>query len=155
MPESKSTAEDVSPEKEHEFEWLIRPCHIYNEEYKDCKSIRARFHQYFIFGEMLVCDQWLTDYNNCYLWNKYKNEDAYENLIASEKQRRMRRLKGHYDNDVWQKRDKPPENWNAPLPAWLEEKRQKSYLKSISEELKEKPSQKVAESSRGKFCIIM
>ncbi|XP_033340866.2 synaptic plasticity regulator PANTS isoform X1 [Megalopta genalis] len=117
--------------KEHELEWMIKPCQIYNEEYRDCKSIKARFHQYFVFGDTIDCTQWKTDYNNCYIWEKYKSERAYAKLIDSEKNRRMERLHGHYSNDVWERRDKPPENWNAPLPEWLQQKVETSYLANV------------------------
>lgn len=50
---------------------------IYKAEYDDCTSIRARFNQYFIFGETLDCNQWKTDYLNCYEWEKHKSEKAY------------------------------------------------------------------------------
>lgn len=50
---------------------------IYKAEYDDCTSIRARFNQYFIFGEILDCSQWKTDYANCYKWQKDKSEKAY------------------------------------------------------------------------------
>lgn len=50
---------------------------MYKDEYDDCTSIKARFHQYFIFGEILDCEQWKTDYHNCYQWQKHKSEEAY------------------------------------------------------------------------------
>lgn len=72
-------------------------------------------------------------------------------LIESEKKRRFQRLQAHYSNDVWQKRDKPPENWNAPLPKWLDEKSQNSYLKIVSNREKNKKS----EENIKNFCTIM
>lgn len=57
-------------------------------------------------------------------------------LIASEKQRRYARLRPHYENDVWEKREKPPENWNAPLPEWMQEKFKNTYLQIRSEDMK-------------------
>ncbi|XP_076661370.1 synaptic plasticity regulator PANTS [Halictus rubicundus] len=128
------------------FEWMVRPCEIYNEEYKDCKSIVARFHQYFVFGKSIDCSQWKTDYNNCYLWEKYKSEQAYASLIDSEKNRRLRRLRAHYANDIWEKRDAPPENWNAPLPEWLQKKFENSYLANVNK-MEE-------EYNKSSFCSI-
>lgn len=49
----------------------IRDCDVYWDEYKECTSIRGRFHQYFIFGEMLNCNEWRKDYDNC---RKYTNK---------------------------------------------------------------------------------
>lgn len=55
---------------------------MYKAEYDDCASIRARFNQYFIFGEMLDCNQWKTDYANCYEWQKNKSKKAYVCAIS-------------------------------------------------------------------------
>lgn len=51
-----------------------------------------------------------------------------EELVESEKSRRFNRLKGHYQNHTWKKRDLPPSNWNSSLPHWLEEKNKNTYL---------------------------
>ncbi|XP_071557994.1 synaptic plasticity regulator PANTS [Temnothorax nylanderi] len=120
-----------------EYEWMVRPCMVYKDEHDECTSIRARFHQYFIFGEMLDCDQWKTDYHNCYQWQKYKSEEAYDELIRSEKERRAKRLHAHYQNNVWEKREKPPENWNTPLPEWMQKAFENSYLHIRSQEIKQ------------------
>ncbi|KAK1119260.1 hypothetical protein K0M31_013449 [Melipona bicolor] len=151
MPEPNNTVENDVPEEKIQDEWLIRPCAAYKEEYTDCTSIKGRFHQYFIYGEILDCKQWKIDYENCNLWTEHKNEKACYELINSEKTRRWNRLKDHYTNDVWEKRDKPPENWNAPLPKWLEERNSNSYLKIVNEKLKETKD----EISNRSFCTIM
>ncbi|XP_072761850.1 synaptic plasticity regulator PANTS [Anoplolepis gracilipes] len=130
---SKAEEEKVN----HEDRWMVRPCMIYKAEYDDCSSIRARFNQYFIFGETLDCSQWKADYVNCYEWEKNKSEKAYEQLIASEKQRRKERLRAHYENDVWEKRQRPPENWNAPLPEWMRKEFENSYLHIRNQEMKQ------------------
>lgn len=41
-------------------------------------------------------------------------------VIESEKERRNERLRGHYKNTVWEKRDTPPDDWNKPLPESLQ-----------------------------------
>ncbi|CAD1469619.1 unnamed protein product, partial [Heterotrigona itama] len=128
----------------------IKPCAMYIDEYSDCRSIRGRFHQYFIYGEMLDCKQWKIDYKNCNLWTEHKNKKAYNELINSEKTRRLNRLRDHYNNDVWERRDKPPENWNTPLPKWIEEKNSNSYLKIVNEKLKETKN----EIADRRICII-
>lgn len=46
----------------------IRPCEMYKEEYSDCTSVKARFHQYFIHGRAVDCAQWNRDYSNCCRW---------------------------------------------------------------------------------------
>lgn len=127
----------MTEETQCRTDWMVRPCVVYKAEYDDCCSLKARFNQYFIFGKMLDCDQWNTDYRNCYQWQKYKSEEAYAELIASEKQRRLERLRPHYRNDVWKRREEPPENWNAPLPEWMQKEYKNTYLQIRSREIKQ------------------
>lgn len=49
---------------------------MYKDEYKDCKSFKARFHQYFVDGKSAECDQWKTDYENCQLWEDDQDSNA-------------------------------------------------------------------------------
>lgn len=72
-------------------------------------------------------------------------------MIESEKQRRIKRLRPHYENDVWEKRDKPPENWNVPLPEWMQKKFENSYLQIRSEEMKKGIEESVVDSK----CTIL
>ena len=41
-----------------------------------------------------------------------------------------KRLEGHVKNDVWERRSEPPskEEWNKPLPAYMVDKQERSYL---------------------------
>lgn len=72
-------------------------------------------------------------------------------LINSEKQRRAERLYAHYRNDVWQKREKPPENWNDPLPEWMQKEFQNSYLHIRNQEMKQGTEVSVLDSK----CTIL
>lgn len=54
----------------------VRPCEMYKEEYSECTSIKARFHQYFIFGKSVDCSQWKRDFQNCVHWRDEQNSDA-------------------------------------------------------------------------------
>ena len=56
--------------------YQIRPCDIYYDEYDDCMSMKGRFHQYFIFGEPIDCNQWEKDYDNCKKWKKSQDVKA-------------------------------------------------------------------------------
>lgn len=79
------------------FSLQIRPCFLYKEEYNDCKSIKGRFHQYFIHGESIDCLQWKRDYDNCSRFEDNKDLKAAKAVIESEADRRKTRLKGtHY-----------------------------------------------------------
>lgn len=54
----------------------IRECEMYKDEYKDCTSFRARFQQYFVYGETLDCNQWKKDYDNCCKWESKRDMKA-------------------------------------------------------------------------------
>ncbi|TDG50177.1 hypothetical protein AWZ03_003393 [Drosophila navojoa] len=132
----------------------IRPCHLYKDEYDDCSSFKARFHQYFIYGKDTDCSQWLTDFQNCERYERSNGNDveAGSAIVKSEEQRRLTRLRAHYANDTWMKRKEPPEDWAKPLPEWLEKRNENTYL-----ELKQKELMGLAvpqEEARS-YCSIM
>lgn len=72
----------------------IRPCFLYKEEYSDCKSMKGRFHQYFIHGESVDCLQWKRDYDNCTRFEEKSDLKAAHAIIQSEQDRRTARFKG-------------------------------------------------------------
>ncbi|GLH10445.1 SFRICE_000126 [Gryllus bimaculatus] len=143
-------SEATTDHDQHEPDWPIRPCEMYKEEYKDCTSFRARFHQYFIYGETLDCTQWKKDYDNCVRWTRDKNVKACKELSESEKKRFNDRMRAHYRNDVWEKRSEPPEDWNKPLPEWMQKNYQGTYLDFKSVEFK-----KGAGTEERTLCIIL
>ncbi|OQV25201.1 hypothetical protein BV898_20133 [Hypsibius exemplaris] len=115
---------------------MIRPCELYKEEYRDCTMVRSRFHQLFTTGVKRDCSQWKTDYENCLLWRKNADPEAAKKAIQSESRRVAYRIATVMDNEIWQLRDTPPENWNAPLPEALErlrQSRQKALAKSATQ----------------------
>ncbi|CAH1100485.1 unnamed protein product [Psylliodes chrysocephalus] len=128
--------EETKEQPKVEDQWLIRRCFIYDEEYSDCTSIRARFHQYFVHGKSIDCSQWKKDSVNCYKWEERQDVKAANELIQSEKQRRKERLLPHYSNNVWTRRKSPPENWNDPLPEYITKDYEHSYLNIKSKEMK-------------------
>ncbi|EDW85566.1 uncharacterized protein Dwil_GK23086 [Drosophila willistoni] len=134
--------------------WAIRTCHLYKDEYDDCVSFKARFHQYFIFGRDSDCSQWLKDYRNCerYQQSNGNDLDAGQAVIQSEEHRRLARLNAHYANDTWEKRKQPPQDWANPLPAWLEKRNENTYLEMKQKELSGLALTKEEEQS---FCAIM
>ncbi|KAH7640424.1 synaptic plasticity regulator PANTS [Dermatophagoides farinae] len=102
-------------EKYGPYSWMVRPCEWYLQEYKDCKSIRARLHQYFISGTIDNCDDWRDDYHNCYQFRNNKNPIYLNRLIESELLRKHNRLLQSKANDVWEYRTEPPNDWNKPI----------------------------------------
>ena len=81
------------------------------------------------------------------MWTNNSDEKAAERIIAREKERIKVRLQGHYGNNVWEKREKPPakEEWNKPLPEYMLDRQRQSYLslyaKSQAEESEETKAQ--------------
>ena len=49
-------------------------------------------------------------------------------IIAREEDRVSSRLRAHLANDVWERRESPPKDWNAPLSDHLADKAEDSYL---------------------------
>ena len=81
------------------------------------------------------------------LWTNNADVEAAKRIIAREKERIKERLKGHYENDVWEKRDKPPskDEWNKPLPQYMIDKQEHSYLALWAKTQEEKDEDKEAE----------
>lgn len=143
----------------------IRPCSFYKTELKECKRIKGRFNQYFIYGEFLDCIPWKTDYKNCQKWSWGKDKKAASDLIDRELQRQDERLRAHAANNVWTKRDKPPEDWSKPLPEFIQKRNENTLLAFRAKELQEQedakeaaenetPSSRASKEERG-FCSIM
>lgn len=131
-------------------ELQLRPCDRYKGEHKECKSFRGRFQQYFVYGENLNCDQWREDYNNCQKWNWFKDKNAAIEVIKSEMKRSDERMKAHSDNTIWTKRDKPPEDWNQPLPDWMAERNENSFLAVKAKELQDEEDEAIAREAANK-----
>ncbi|CAG2162818.1 unnamed protein product [Oppiella nova] len=134
---SMSSSDDL-PETEINFDestrhlgsnsWLVRPCERYGQQYKDCKSMRARVHQYFIFGHSIDCSQWSQDYENCLKFRNSKKAEDLDKVIESEMRRKEERLETMKANDVWEYRSEPPTDWRKPLPDWFVQRNQFSLL---------------------------
>ncbi|KAF6035475.1 hypothetical protein EB796_006214 [Bugula neritina] len=66
--------------------WMVRPCVVYEEEYKECNSVSGKFHQRYVHGETLDCSKWYNDWKSCqkytttkdpkYLFVKYESNDS-------------------------------------------------------------------------------
>lgn len=139
----------VSDEFIEKYSWMVRPCHLYKEEYSDCTSMKSRFHQHFVQGSFCDCGPWKRDYNNCTEWTDNENRKAFKELIDSELARRRERLSGHLINDTWEKRsEQPPPGWNDPLPEHIEKRIKNSYLAIKADQLKE------GSSTSSSLCVI-
>lgn len=46
-----------------------------------------------------------------------------DKVLEQERKQYFRRIKGSLDNDVWEKRTSPPEDWSQPVAeGWMEER---------------------------------
>ena len=81
------------------------------------------------------------------LWTNNADVDAAKRIIAREKERIVERMRGHYENDVWEKRTEPPskEEWCAPLPQYMVDKQEKSYLALWQKNQQERDEKRIAE----------
>ncbi|GAB0090922.1 UPF0545 protein C22orf39 homolog [Sergentomyia squamirostris] len=156
MSESESSESSSANLSDQELRdtllWASRPCFLYQQEFRDCKSIKARFNQYFIYGETIDCSQWGKDYENCRKYEEKNDIVAGKALLDSEEERRRKRMRDHYNNDVWQKRTSPPKDWSTPLPEWFDKNNENSYLAIKSKELKDGVVVATKEES---FCSVM
>jgi len=149
--------------KAREYIWMLRPCKKYNVEYVDCKSLKDRFHQYWVEGSFRDCEQWKTDYDNCLKLeeSKYEDTSALEALVESEKARIRTRIKNHLANDVWEHRDSPPEDWAKELPAHITQSYEGSFLKYKADEIRsgelslDNPDEYKEFVFTGKRCTIL
>ena len=63
-----------------------------------------------------------------------------ERIIERENIRITTRLRGHLENDVWQRRDNPPDDWNKPLPKHLQDAGKNSLLVAYQDNGNQLPS---------------
>lgn len=132
--------------------WMIRPCLVYDLEYSQCTSLKGRFYQYYLNGKTEDCNKWDPLRKACRKWERDIDIKAGVTIIKHEKQTVARRLESRKNNDVWNVRqNKPPENWNSPLPEHLVEKNQGSYLEQHMEELY---NQSFKPKKSTSFCTI-
>ncbi|XP_050409905.1 UPF0545 protein C22orf39 homolog [Patella vulgata] len=146
-PSEENGAADI-----FEDAWLVRPCEMYSEEYLECKSWKGRFHQKYIFGETLDCRKWKENYDNCMKFRNYKDTEAMKKVIEDERLRREKRLAAARDNNTWEYRREPPEDWNRPLPEWSKLHEQTRLAKY--QQLKEEGKLAELDKYTVKMCVI-
>ena len=120
--------------------WMLRECEDYKDEYKGCSSMKGKLYMYYHNGKITSCNEWKQNYEDCKLWVDNTDESAAKRIIEREEIRISERLKGHFENDVWESRtpaEMPPADWNKPLPEHLAQASEDSYLKQYQESLEE------------------
>ena len=126
--------------------WMVRNCNSYLEEYRQCRQWRAKFHQYYVYGQVKDCSEWKDNFDDCKSWAEKADETAVNRIIEREQRRITERLRGHFENDVWQRRESPPDDWNKPLPDYLADACEESNLREFKEELENWDSNNANES---------
>ena len=84
-------------------------------------------------GKYEDCSEKKNMVDNCNALSGSYDEDAGQRLIDYEEKRIAARLQAHFDNDIWEKRTEPPEDWNKPLPEALAKLAENSLLKEYQE----------------------
>jgi len=118
--------------------WMIRPCQVYKDEWDECGTVSGRLHQRYVYGKTLDCQKWMSDFEFCKEYQKTKDLRFAEPIIVQELERRQTRLKGADGNTVWEYRESPPPEWDAPLPEHL-----KNLSTRVFEDLEQNPGSKV------------
>ena len=114
----------------------LLPCDHYDHEYRQCSSFRGRIDRYYrgISSSSDECKKFRELFDDC---AKYEREpvgnfDALLRLNNYENDLMRKRADASRLNDVWERRTRPPSDWNAPLPDWCQEKiANSSWYKSI------------------------
>lgn len=93
---------------------------------------------------------------------RYKRDSndvhAAKEIIDSEVDRRTARMRAHYQNNVWSKRQAPPADWKKPLPEWLLKKNRNTYLEVKANEISEAEKNNirgVGLQEERTLCVIM
>ncbi|KAM9548019.1 synaptic plasticity regulator PANTS-like [Salvelinus alpinus] len=89
-----------------------RTCDDYWSEFRHCKSLWNRFHNYYAHGTSPSCGQWKEDYYSCREWEKNPGPETKESLQQSERNREAEQRKF---TPVWDLRRDPPRDWHMPL----------------------------------------
>lgn len=124
--------------------WRIRECRDYEYEHVTCDTWGNRLQARYLGKEPEDCSQWKDNFDDCMLWASNADENAAKRIIEREGVRLAERMKAHYENDVWEKRDSPPKNWSAPLPPHLQEKIDGSYLQLYKQSQADPESRELA-----------
>lgn len=106
-------------------------------------------------GDSLDCSSWEHDFEDCVRFEEKGDLKAAKKVIDNEEGRRKERMKAHYGNNIWKKRNGPPADWSKPLPDHLQKGYENSFLEMKSKEMKGMPANEAANSMQSNRCTIM
>ena len=109
---------------------LVRPCHRYKEMYKSCRSFRGRLHQYYVYGELFDCNKHKENYDACMNYRETKDFSILEKVIQWERDLIETRVNAEKQNQTWEFRTQPPDDFNSPLPEFLARRQANSTFKN-------------------------
>ena len=135
------TSDQIKPDL-NDLKYL-NTCEEYSSDYLHCKKFTSRVNQYYQNGQTVDCSFYLKLVDNCYKWQRDGDKNALNNLVEFEKYFINERTKNALKNDVWELRDKPPHDWNAPLPDWCQERLKHSLWYEKQQNLAKKEKSQV------------
>lgn len=113
---------------------MVRPCERYKELYDMCRSIKARLHQYYVYGDKTDCKPHFDNFCHCLNYRESKNPDDLDSIIEWEQNYYSSRRKTVTQNVVWNIRDTPPDDFNRPLPEFIIKRHAESLFKKNKSE---------------------
>ena len=138
----KIDAKKNSQEKQAEpaGKWLnLLPCDHYEYEYNSCAGWRGKVNNY--YRGVSISDEECKKYQELFIeCHKYQkdpssNFDSLLKLNKYENELMKKRLDSARGNDVWTMRKSPPDDWNAKLPEWCQERLKESiWYKPLKKE---------------------
>lgn len=130
---SKPVKQKPQPEAvvQDEFDKLnLLSCEHYEYEYNSCKNLKSKIYDYYR-GDTPAhpCEYYQNLLVDCL---KYKRDPRtnFESLVRLKKYENElveKRNESIKQNDVWTLRERPPSDWNAPLPDWCMENLKQTY----------------------------
>ncbi|XP_013410691.1 UPF0545 protein C22orf39 homolog [Lingula anatina] len=114
--------------------WPLRNCDYYKTEFESCNAYKSKVFQRFVYGHTQDCSKWKDYYESCLKFETSKDEEDVANLLEAERERREEWMEGSKANDVWEYRDKPPEEWEQP---WDRAEHENRHFTSFFKEYRE------------------
>lgn len=128
-------SDDTNKPSENKSALNLLPCDHYDHEHHACSSFMGRLNNYYTGVQISRedCARFRDLFIDCgrYHRDPENNFDALLKLNKYENELMRRRADAARANDVWERRSRPPSDWNAPLPDWCQERiKNSSWYKS-------------------------
>ncbi|WAR03667.1 CV039-like protein [Mya arenaria] len=121
-------------------------CDYFKTEFETCKHWKSKINQKYLYGETLDCSHDEQMYDMCMDYQRTSDKNLEHQLAFQEYSRSLFRRQNARENDVWEYRTEPPEDWNLPIEYKTpeeEKKLKKQELKQNKERMKREKSDSV------------